>query len=180
MIAFAATFTVILFWSVITAFIGALSSVDSLKNDIPGFAEVIEEHPWVQTLIEQLSPLLLVIVGTLAPIILGIFTNMEGNVSHGAHEASLFVKLAWFQIVQTFFIFTLSGSLFTIMGEVFENPSMLPDLLGASIPGRSTVFALYVIIRTGLNLTLDLLRVSPVIFGMVHKYCAPQLTHAGT
>ena len=175
-VSFIATGLVVIFWSIPTAFVGALSAVENLKQELPFLADALEAAPWLGGLIEQLSPLLLVILGALAPIILGALTGLEGHISRSKADASLFTKLAAFQVVQTFFVAAISGSLFNVITEVIEDPALLPPLLGGSIPGQSTFFMQFISIQTGLTLTLDLLRVSPVITASIYKCCAPQTT----
>ena len=170
------TALVIIFWSVPTAFVGALSAIENLKSEIPGLADALEAAPWLVGLIEQLSPLLLVILGSLAPLVLGALTNLEGHLSRSEADASLFTKLAAFQVVQTFFVAAISGSLFNVLTEVIEDPALLPPLLGGSIPGQSTFFMQFICIQTGLTLTLDLLRVAPIVTGAIYKCCAPKVT----
>ena len=91
-------------------------------------------------------------------------------------EASLFTKLTIFQLVQTFFVAAVSGSLFTALGNSLTDVSSVARILGETIPGTSTFFMAVIVIQGGLSLTLGLLRVVPVIIAYLHKKIAPQLT----
>ena len=55
-------------------------------------------------------------------------------------EASLFVKLSAFTVIQTFFVTALSGAVMKELSKLLENPLSAIDLLAQSLPARATFF----------------------------------------
>lgn len=51
----------------------------------------------------------------------------EGPVSSSVVEASLFVKLAAFMIIQTFFVSAVSGGLLQEISNIIENPTKISE-----------------------------------------------------
>ena len=76
----------------------ALAEVNSLKEEIPNLATAIEDYPWIEPLLSQLNPILLVTLKLLVPIILSKFSAREGHVSRNALNASVLTKLAIFLV----------------------------------------------------------------------------------
>ncbi|OQS02088.1 hypothetical protein THRCLA_05512 [Thraustotheca clavata] len=173
------TSLVIFFWTVPTTFVVAMASVESLRQVIPNLDTLILKFPFLQPLLQQLSPLLLVFMNGLAPTIFRILSVGEGHASQNAVEASLFTKYVAYQLVQVFFVSAIAGSLTAISNQIqriAKEPFELVTLLGSSIPNQSTYFFSYLMVQTGLSMSLQLLRVMPIIFGVIYRILAPQLT----
>ena len=98
LIAQAATVTLMIFWTFPVAFFTSLSEVESLKELIPTLEETIEDNPWIAKFLAQMSPILLVILTALLPLILSIFCRYEGHVGESDLMASLLTKLATFMV----------------------------------------------------------------------------------
>ncbi|RHY95063.1 hypothetical protein DYB35_012637, partial [Aphanomyces astaci] len=157
LVAIAATAALILFWTVPTTLVVALSS----------------------SLLQQLSPLGLVVMNSLAPLLLRVVACTEGHASHNAIEASVFSKVVAFQLVQTFFVASVAGSLSAIADKIqliVQEPLQVIPMLGRSIPGQSTLFVSFILVQTGLGLVLQLLRVVPIVSGGVYWLFSPNLT----
>jgi Calcium-dependent channel, 7TM region, putative phosphate len=86
------------------AFVASLSSVQGLRAEVEWVDDLLNSAPWLEPLFELLAPQLLVILNALLPILLAVVTTFEGSVSGSINQASLFVKLAAFMIIQTFFV----------------------------------------------------------------------------
>jgi hypothetical protein len=89
-----------------------MSQVSQLKS-VPFVANMIEAVPILEPILQQLAPLMLIIVNSLLPVILQFFSMREGPVSTSVVEASLFTKLAAFAIIQTFFVSFIGGNITT-------------------------------------------------------------------
>lgn len=90
-----------LFWTFPVAFVSSFSEVDSLKRTIPSLEKAIEKNPWIEPLLRQLSPILIVILKMLLPVILSKFCEREGHISRTNLNASLLTKLAAFLVRET-------------------------------------------------------------------------------
>ncbi|RHY02054.1 hypothetical protein DYB25_011931, partial [Aphanomyces astaci] len=131
------------------------------------------------SLLQQLSPLGLVVMNSLAPLLLRVVACTEGHASHNAIEASVFSKVVAFQLVQTFFVASVAGSLSAIADKIqliVQEPLQVIPMLGRSIPGQSTLFVSFILVQTGLGLVLQLLRVVPIVSGGVYWLFSPNLT----
>jgi hypothetical protein len=161
----AATVTICLFWSIPVAFFAALSSVERLKEDSKWIADAVEDFPFLEPLLQQLAPLLLVTLNLLyvvndecytvqhvtkyltcsfatfrLPIILRVLSMCEGPVSGSVVEASTFSKIAAFMIIQTFFVSAISGGVLDEIKAILEDPFSAIDLLANTLPAQSTYF----------------------------------------
>ncbi|KAG7367316.1 protein of unknown function DUF221-domain containing protein [Nitzschia inconspicua] len=172
-----ATVTLCLFWSFPVAFISSLTEVTSLKSKLPRLSEMIEKSPALEMILALMAPLLLLGVNELIlPVILKWFAQWEGHISSPRLEASLFRKLAAFQIIQTFFISTISGSLTSELANMIDNPERIVQFLANSLPAQSSYFIQLVLASTFLFHGLELLRVVPLGYALVRRFVGPNLT----
>ena len=123
------TVTLCFFWTLVVAFISGLSSVDGLTGIIPGLAEALVKYPWLKPVLDQLSPLMLVVANALLKVLLETLSGLEGHISCSLVEASLFSKLAAFMIIQTFFVNAVSGTIISELSMIFQYPSSIVSLV---------------------------------------------------
>lgn len=142
-----------LFWTIPISFIASLTSVDSLSEQVPFLGDWIEKAPWLGNLLATLAPLLLIVVNSLLPTILELFSSLEGPVSGGLLSASTFTKLSAFMIIQTFFVSAISGGIFQALSNIASDPSLAVDLLASSLPGQSTYFLQILLVKVCLTMT---------------------------
>ncbi|KDO18857.1 hypothetical protein SPRG_15856 [Saprolegnia parasitica CBS 223.65] len=167
---------IILFWTIPTTIVVAFSTIETLEEKYPSIKDLLTKHPWLTEFFKQLSPIGLAVMGALAPIIMTIMSKREGHPSGALVRASTFAKLVYFQMFQTFFVSVIAGSLVSSVTLVLKDPSLLVSLLGSTIPAQSTLFMSYLIVKTGLDLSLEILRVMPWILGFIYNTFAPKLT----
>ena len=103
-------------------FIASLSSVEALAEEFQFIEDIIEAIPFIGLLLEVLAPLFVKIANAMLPVILTVFSRLEGPVSTSIVEASLFVKLAAFMIIQTFFVSAVTTGLMQELSNIIENP----------------------------------------------------------
>jgi hypothetical protein len=65
---------------------------------------------------------------------------LEFPISGSIVEASMFIKLAVFMIIQTFFVSAISGSVTKEIANIIEDPLSIIDLLANTLPAQSTFF----------------------------------------
>jgi hypothetical protein len=158
------------------SFFASLSSVEALKAEFDWIADAIDAFPFLEPLLQQTAPLLVVLVNSLLPIILSLLSKMEGPISGAVVEAILFSKLAAFAIIQTFFVSAISGGLLEALSDLVEDPTSIVDLLATSLPSQSTYFVQIVFVQTSIISTLELLRVVPLVMAFIRKFVGPKLT----
>ncbi|OQR90886.1 hypothetical protein THRCLA_09167, partial [Thraustotheca clavata] len=167
---------IILFWTIPTAIVVAFSTVESLKAKYSFLRKLLTENPWLAEFFKQLSPIGLAVMSALAPIIMTYMSKREGHPSGSLVRASTFTKMVYFQMFQIFFVSVIAGSLVSSVALVLKDPTLLVSLLGTTIPAQSTLFMSYLIVKIGIDLSLELLRVMPWILGLVYDIFAPKLT----
>jgi hypothetical protein len=177
LLSFAATVTLCLFWSFPVAFISSLTAVNSLKINLPRLGDMIEKSPALEMFLALLAPLLLLCLNeAVLPVILKWFAQWEGHISSPRLEASLFRKLSAFQIIQTFFISTISGSLTSELANMIDNPEKIVQLLANTLPTQSSYFIQLMFVFTFFFHGLELLRVTPLGYALIRRFVGPNLT----
>ncbi|EGZ22747.1 hypothetical protein PHYSODRAFT_496772 [Phytophthora sojae] len=168
--------TIVLFWTIPTAFVASLATVESLRRALPFLNKAFDEYPILQDIFKQIAPLALVALSALAPIVFNFLSRREGHPSNTEVRAALFTKLAYFQLVQIFFVTVIVGTILDSLKEILDQPKKLVSMLGRSMPQQSTFFISYVIVQTGLGLVLELLRVVPLVLSAFFALLAPKHT----
>lgn len=171
-----ATFWIVFFWTLPTAFVTSLASVDKIRGSFENAGAFLDKHPFVEYLCEQISPLALIAMHSLARVIFKWISAREGHISHTGIQRSLFKKLCYFQVIQMFFITAIAGSIASTLLDMVNQPKNILLFLGRNIPSQGTFFIIFLIAQTGLTLTMDLCRIVPLTLAGLHRLFAPQLT----
>jgi len=167
------TLTVLLclFWTIPVGFVASLSNVESLTEIFPWLQPIIDDNPWFGALLAQLAPLILVVFISLLPVILLAFVGLEKHIAIATYQhPSLFNKVAWFTIIQTFFISTISGSITSELQKIANNPASVVELLAKALPGQASYFIQVILVQNWLGLGTELLRVSPIVQSILRHY----------
>eukprot|EP00529_Nitzschia_sp_RCC80_P004580 CAMPEP_0113497682 /NCGR_PEP_ID=MMETSP0014_2-20120614/30758_1 /TAXON_ID=2857 /ORGANISM="Nitzschia sp." /LENGTH=943 /DNA_ID=CAMNT_0000391633 /DNA_START=249 /DNA_END=3080 /DNA_ORIENTATION=- /assembly_acc=CAM_ASM_000159 len=165
-----------LFWTIPMSFISTLSTIEGLRAEVAWIDDLLTKQPWLEPLLAQLAPLLIVVAQQVLRMILELMSGLEGPVSGAVVQASLFSKLAVFMIVQTFFVSALSGSIMSQLSLMIQQPTMIVDLLANTLPTRSTYFIQILLVDTSVSLGLELLRVVPLAIAGIRGFVGPRLT----
>jgi hypothetical protein len=80
----------------------------------------LKNQPWLEPVLAQLAPFLIVVANIVLRMILEFLSSFEGPISGAVVQASLFVKLAAFMIIQTFLVSAISGSLFSQFSAMLQ------------------------------------------------------------
>ena len=86
------------FWTIPVTFISSLTEVESLRESVPFIDKMLEKAPWMQYVLEQLAPLLLLGLNACLPVLLREISKFEGHIASSALEASMFPKMAGFMV----------------------------------------------------------------------------------
>lgn len=92
------TATLCIFWTIPVTFITSLAEVESLKKALPSLNTAIQNYPWIEPLLSQLNPILVVILKVLIPVILAKISQREGHISQSSLNASVLTKLSLFLV----------------------------------------------------------------------------------
>ncbi|KDO18856.1 hypothetical protein SPRG_15855 [Saprolegnia parasitica CBS 223.65] len=157
------TTAIVVFWTIPTAIVASFAKVENLRQVWPSLDDAFAKHAWLLHAFQQFAPLGLVAMTAIAPVVFSLLSKREGHASTAAIDASLFIKLGYFQFIQIFFVSVFFGSFLTIL----DNIRAILD---------TSSFMSFLIIKTGLSLSLELLRVVPYLLSRLYLLCAPQLT----
>lgn len=80
------------------------------------------------------------------------------------------------QIVQTFFVSAISGSITAELANILDNPEDIVVLLGNSLTTQSSYFIQIVLVFTCMVQGLDLLRVGHIGLSILRRFVGPRLT----
>ena len=86
------------FWTIPVSFVSSLSEIESLKTLIPSLGQAVEKYPWIESILAQLNPILIVVLKAMLPKILRKFCEREGHISETDLNASLLSKLSQFLV----------------------------------------------------------------------------------
>jgi hypothetical protein len=129
-----------------------MSSIEGLKGEFQFVADMLETSPWLEPVFAQLAPLLIIVANEVLKMILEYLSMFEGPISGAVVQASLFVKLAAFMIIQTFFVTAISGGLLSTLSDLIEQPTQIINLLANSLPTQSTFFIQILLVDTFINM----------------------------
>lgn len=146
------------FWTVPTAFVGTLMSLENLRTNIS----------WVPALLDSLGPAVESLLGTvLANLSLTIFNGMlptlclmlskRGlHVSEGEVELNAFNNLFLFQFFYTFLGVSTSGTILQMLSDTVNSSwSHVLQVFGSSLAHTSTFFMTYLLLQSCITLPME-------------------------
>lgn len=133
----------LLFWGAIITFITAISQLKKLEKWLP-FLDELDTTSY--SLLQGLLPVVaMIVVMALIPIIITMLAMMvERKKTFSEVQTMLFGWYFGYNLSNVFFV-VFAGSAFGSLNEAINEPTKLPDLLGASLPSVSTFFINYTI-----------------------------------
>ncbi|KAJ9479268.1 hypothetical protein PHBOTO_002754 [Pseudozyma hubeiensis] len=174
-IGWAITIGLIIFWAVPVAFVGIISNVKGLADNVP-FLSWLNSIPNVVVGIIQgiLPTVLLAVLNMLLPIFLRLLSRLSGTPTRSAIELDLQGRFAAFQIVQNFLFLTLisgnAGQIAQYVQQVASQPTQFPGLLAQAIPKGSLFFLSFIALQ-GLSGAAGLFaQVAPLAVYYVKKF----------
>jgi calcium permeable stress-gated cation channel len=172
----ALTAALCLLWTIPMSFFASLSSVGAIREKSGFVDHLLNTAPFLKPAFELLAPLLVVIANNLLPVILRLFCLMEGSISRAMVEASVFSKLSYFMIIQTFFVSAISNGILQELGNILDRPSSIISLLSKSLPQQSTYFLQILLVFMSVSITMEVLRVKEILFALIRRCLGPNLT----
>ncbi|GAC71956.1 uncharacterized conserved protein [Moesziomyces antarcticus T-34] len=151
-IGWAITIGLIIFWAVPVAFVGIISNIKGLANDVPFLGWLNSIPNVVVGIIQGILPtVLLAVLNMLLPIFLRLLSRLSGVPTRSGIELDLQGRFAAFQIVQNFLFLTLISSnasqIATYVAQVASQPTTFPGLLAKAIPKGSLFFLSFVALQ---------------------------------
>lgn len=93
-------------------------------------------------------------------------------------QASMFLKLSVFLIIQIFFVQMLSGSIISNIQSFINEPTTIITTLAIALPLQAQSFMQYVIVQTAVDLGMALSRAKVIGIGLLRQCFGPRLSKA--
>lgn len=137
----------ILFWTPIILFIGAVTNINYLQAKVP-FLSFINSIPKVILgVITGLLPVIILAVCViLVPIIMRLLAKLAGEPTLSAVELKTQTWYFAFQVIQVFLITTFSSGASAVASQIVQNPLQAPQLLATNLPKASNFYISYLIL----------------------------------
>lgn len=174
-VGWAITIGLIIFWAVPVAFVGIISNVKGLADNVPFLGWLNDIPNVVVGIIQGILPtVLLAVLNMLLPIFLRLLSRLSGTPTRSAIELDLQGRFAAFQIVQNFLFLTLvsgnAGQIAEYVQRVASQPTQFPGLLAEAIPKGSLFFLSFIALQ-GLSGAAGLFaQIAPLIVYYVKKF----------
>ncbi|KAL5614847.1 hypothetical protein BROUX41_004929 [Berkeleyomyces rouxiae] len=138
----------IIFWAIPVAFVSSFSQITYLMNRY-SWLDFLESVPSVvMGFITGLLPsVALAILMSLVPVVIRVLAKFSGEPTQSRIE--LFTQNVYFafQVVQVFLVVTISGSAWSLLGELADNPSSVLTIVAEALPRASNFYINYFIVQ---------------------------------
>eukprot|EP00898_Chlorokybus_atmophyticus_P008591 jgi/Chlat1/8733/Chrsp9S08558 len=163
------TFLMVVFYMVPITLISALSTLENLEKLAP-FLKFITKMPALRAFLQGLLPTLaLIIFMALLPALCRFLTQCEGVFALSRIDRGGTSKLFTFFLVNSWFGYTVSGSIFSNLKQMINKPGDIPNFLASSIPQTATFFMGFILLKALGVLPLELSRLIPLIIYWIKK-----------
>ncbi|ORZ21490.1 hypothetical protein BCR42DRAFT_407637 [Absidia repens] len=159
-----ATIALVIFWTVPISFISSFTSIDAIIKLAPGLGSFIDEHNFLQNIVQGLIPTLLVnIFMQVLPLVLDFLGVVQGLRARSAVSESTLSKYFFFLIFNVLLVFTIVSTAINTVVLLFERPTEIARILATSLPKVSPFFINYTILQGLLLMPLNLLLLGSLI-----------------
>ncbi|KAF9903845.1 hypothetical protein EC991_003256 [Linnemannia zychae] len=174
LIILAVSTAMILFWTIPTLFISSIASLADVVQTFHFLAFLQKLPPTAIGIVEGiLPPLMLAGLMALLPVILTTMATYEGHVRHSAITHSVMSKFFLFLVVNVLLISTLTKGFLGTYHQLENNGFRLDDiikLISENLPGSSTFFINYVLLRGFTGPALELVQVAPLLLNFLYTH----------
>lgn len=151
-----------IFWSLVVAFISAISNLESIAQVIPSLQKYSDTDAY-QLLNNYLAIGLLLLLLALLPFVFDFVSrSYEGLKQESEIQNSIMARYFYYSLANVFVAVGL-GSIASSLHQIIEDPASILTILGSSVPSFSTYFASLLIIRTCTAVPIEMLRLIPLL-----------------
>ncbi|KAF2205959.1 DUF221-domain-containing protein [Delitschia confertaspora ATCC 74209] len=137
-----------LFWSFPIAFVGAISNVSYLAENVKWLAFLQDlPQPFLGLLTGLVPPLATSALTTYVPIIFRYIAQKCGEPTNTSTEIKVQKWYYVFQVTQVFLVTTLSSGAAAVASQIAKDPISVPDLLAQRLPSASNFYLNYFIVQ---------------------------------
>ncbi|KAK9240344.1 hypothetical protein V1525DRAFT_448193 [Lipomyces kononenkoae] len=138
----------IIFWAIPVAFVGAISNITYLTNEVHFLRFILNMPHVLYGLVTALLPtILLAILMALLPVILRLMARLAGAPSNSLVELHVQNSYFAFLVVQVFLVTTLASSASAVVTQIVHDPTSATNLLATNLPKSSNFFIAYLLLQ---------------------------------
>ncbi|KAF9426992.1 hypothetical protein BGZ94_005691 [Podila epigama] len=167
----AAATALALFWTVPVFFVSSIANISSIVDTFKFLSFLEDLPPSALGIIEGvLPPLFLATLMALLPVVLTLMATFEGHVRYSSIALSVMSKYFFFLVVNVLLISTLTGGFLKTWNDVSQggfNFFQIINLLSKNLPGASTFFVTYALLKGFTGPVLELLQIGPLVLNFL-------------
>ncbi|KAJ2775830.1 phosphate metabolism protein 7 [Coemansia javaensis] len=168
-ISLAVTIGLVIAWSLLTAALTALVSVENLKK-LPGL-EKMTDNPFLGLFTGIIPAAVLAAVMALLPIILRLLLRLEGTPRKSEIDLRLLHRFFFFQVWNVYLITIFTTSILSIGTSAFKDPSTIINLIPEKVPESATPILTYILLLAFTGAAKEILQVVRLLM----RYIMPLL-----
>jgi calcium permeable stress-gated cation channel len=163
-VATAAITLLTIFWAIPVTFVGALTNINYLTNEVP-FLSFINDIPDVilGAVTGLLPVILLAVLMALVPILCGLLAKFAGAPTLSAVEMKVQSWYFVFQVIQVFLVTTFASGAAAVASQIVSDPSIAVSLLAENLPKASNFYISYFVLQGLMVFALTLLNIVPFL-----------------
>ncbi|KAJ2661810.1 phosphate metabolism protein 7 [Coemansia sp. RSA 1200] len=153
----AATIGLVITWTLLTAALSALVSVEKLST-LPGMKD-LSKSKFFGIFTGIIPSAVLAIVMALLPIILRLLLRLEGTPRRSEIDMRLLNRFFFFQVWNVYLVTIFTSSILSIAGSAFNDPSIILDQIQQQVPSSATPILTYVLLLAFTGAAKEILQV---------------------
>lgn len=155
----------IIFWSIPVSFVGVVSNIGYLADNVSWLGFLNKLPASIMSLISGLlPPLLLSMLASYVPKIFRyIFQTFGGEATKTSAELKVLKWYFVFQVLQVFLVTTLASGAAAVASQIAKDPTSIPQLLADKLPSASNTYLTYFVIQGLSNAPSNVLNYSDVL-----------------
>ncbi|KAL1744955.1 hypothetical protein HDZ31DRAFT_37437 [Schizophyllum fasciatum] len=169
-ISWAATIALIIFWAIPVAFVGTVSNVSGLCDNISWLSWLCKIPTIPLGIIEGvLPPALLAALFALLPMILRFLAWYSCLPRYSLISTNVYKRYFAFLVIHGFLIVTLSSGITNAIRDIIDNPTNTVSVLATKLPGASTFFLTYILVQGLAGAGGALAQLAPIAMYFIKK-----------
>ena len=161
----AVAFLIISFFFIVVTFLVALVDLSSLQEQYSWVEDILSALPVsVVSLIQGLLPVvILAVLVLLIPPIMKFLANLQCLASDTDCENSAIMRVYVFNLINSFLVISIGGSLISKIEEILDNPASIFNLLATTLPDQASFFINFIMLAGFSNLPIEIARLPKLI-----------------
>lgn len=153
------------FFFIIVSFIVALVDLTSLAQQYSWINDVLSALPvTIVSLIQGLLPVIILsVILFLIPPIMKFLATWQFLPSDTQCENSAIMRVYVFNVINSFLVVSIGGSLLSSMHDVLDNPASIFTLLATTLPEQASFFINFIMLAGLSNLPMEIARLPKLI-----------------